>query len=76
MRFPGPARFLRSEPRSHENMSISGDNAAKSTLDKLLKAWGLTMDTDRVLADRAFAGHNNQTGDVDANVADGYGRRH
>ncbi|MGZ4973758.1 MAG: Gldg family protein, partial [Limisphaerales bacterium] len=46
------------------NMNISGDNAAKSNLDKLLKAWGLVMDTDHVLADRSYASHNNQTGDI------------
>lgn len=57
--FLDPHAFFDQKHDRNKNMSISGDNAAKSTLDKLLKAWGFSMDTDRVLADRSFAGHNN-----------------
>jgi ABC-type uncharacterized transport system involved in gliding motility auxiliary subunit/ABC-type transport system involved in cytochrome c biogenesis permease component len=64
MAFLDPHAFFDQNHDRNKSMSISGDNAAKSTLDKLLKAWGLSMDTDRVLADRSFAGHNNQSGDV------------
>ena len=52
---------------SHErstNYALAGDNAAASSLDKLLKAWGLNMDIDKVVADTSFAGRNQQTGDV------------
>jgi ABC-type uncharacterized transport system involved in gliding motility auxiliary subunit/ABC-type transport system involved in cytochrome c biogenesis permease component len=61
--FLDPHAFFDQNHDRMKNMAISGDNAAKSTLDKLLKAWGLSMDTDRVLADRSFAGRNTQTGD-------------
>lgn len=64
MAFMDPHAFFDQNHDRNKAMSISGDNAAKSTLDKLLKAWGLNMDTDHVLADRAFAGHNNQSGDM------------
>jgi ABC-type uncharacterized transport system involved in gliding motility auxiliary subunit/ABC-type transport system involved in cytochrome c biogenesis permease component len=47
-----------------ENYTVAGDNAAKSSLDKLLSAWGLKMDVDRVAADTSFASRNTQTGDI------------
>jgi ABC-type uncharacterized transport system involved in gliding motility auxiliary subunit/ABC-type transport system involved in cytochrome c biogenesis permease component len=47
-----------------ENYTVAGDNAAKSSLDKLLKAWGLQMDVDRVAADTSFASRNLQSGDI------------
>jgi ABC-type uncharacterized transport system involved in gliding motility auxiliary subunit/ABC-type transport system involved in multi-copper enzyme maturation permease subunit len=53
--------------QSHErstNYALAGDNAAASTLDKLLKAWGLNMDIDKVVADTSFAGRNQQNGDI------------
>jgi len=62
--FLDPHAFFDQNHDRMKNMNISGDNAAKSTLDKLLKAWGLNMNTEQVLADRAFAGHNNQSGDT------------
>jgi ABC-type uncharacterized transport system involved in gliding motility auxiliary subunit/ABC-type transport system involved in cytochrome c biogenesis permease component len=62
--FIDPHAFFDQKHDRNKGMTISGDNAAKSTLDKLLKAWGFSMDTDHVLADRAFAGHNNQSGDT------------
>ena len=33
-------------------------------MDKLLKAWGLEMDLNKVAADMTFAGHNGQNGGV------------
>jgi gliding motility-associatede transport system auxiliary component len=56
------AYFDQSHERS-QDYSIGGDNAAKSSLDKLLKAWGLNMDVNLVVADTSFAGRNMQTGD-------------
>lgn len=54
------------DQRHDENRSfmIMGDSAGKSSLDKLLKAWGLSMDEDKVAADTSFAGRNTQTGDI------------
>ncbi len=46
------------------NYSLIGDNAAKSSLDKLLKAWGLDMDVNKVAADTSFASRNMQSGDI------------
>ncbi len=57
------AYFDQKHDRSQE-FSISGDNAAQSSLDKLLKAWGLEMDVNRVAADTSFAGRNMQSGDT------------
>jgi ABC-type uncharacterized transport system involved in gliding motility auxiliary subunit/ABC-type transport system involved in cytochrome c biogenesis permease component len=47
----------------NENFTVGGDNAARSSLDKLLKAWGLDMDVNKVAADTSFASRNMQTGD-------------
>lgn len=52
--------------QSHEqnlSYSLAGDNAARSSLDKLLRAWGLDMDVNKVAADTSFASRNLQTGD-------------
>ena len=57
------AYFDQAHDRS-KNYGLAGDNAAASSLDKLLKAWGLAMDPDRVTADTSFAGRNQQNGDV------------
>src|SRR5207302_4549890 len=56
------AYFDQSHERS-ENYTIAGDNAAASSLDKLLKAWGLDMDVNKVAADTSFAGRNMQNGE-------------
>lgn len=45
------------------NFSVEGDNAARSSLPDLLKAWGLDMNMDTVVADTSFASRNMQTGD-------------
>jgi ABC-type uncharacterized transport system involved in gliding motility auxiliary subunit/ABC-type transport system involved in cytochrome c biogenesis permease component len=62
--FMDPHAYFDQNHDRNKSYSISGDNAAKSNLDKLLKAWGLTLDTDKVLADRSFASRHNQTGDT------------
>ncbi|MGH7981491.1 MAG: Gldg family protein, partial [Limisphaerales bacterium] len=46
-----------------QNFLVEGDNAARSSLPDLLKAWGLDMDLDTVVADTSFASRNMQTGD-------------
>ena len=48
------AYFDQGHDRNHD-YSMVGDNAAKSSLDKLLKAWGLDMDVNKVAADTSFA---------------------
>jgi ABC-2 type transport system permease protein len=46
-----------------QNFFVEGDNAARSSLPLLLKAWGLDMNLDKVVADTTFASRNLQTGD-------------
>lgn len=46
-----------------QNFFVEGDNAARSSLPDLLKAWGLDMNMDTVVADTSFASRNMQTGD-------------
>jgi ABC-type uncharacterized transport system involved in gliding motility auxiliary subunit len=41
---------------------VLGESSGQSSLDKLLKAWGLSMDVNKVVADITFAGRNPQTG--------------
>ncbi|MGD0815152.1 MAG: Gldg family protein [Verrucomicrobiota bacterium] len=51
--------------QKHDQMSqVLGESSGQSTLDKLLKAWGLEMDINKVAADMTFAGHNGQNGGV------------
>jgi ABC-type uncharacterized transport system involved in gliding motility auxiliary subunit len=46
-----------------QNFFVEGDNAARSSLPDLLKAWGLDMSMDKVVADTSFASRNMQSGD-------------
>jgi ABC-type uncharacterized transport system involved in gliding motility auxiliary subunit/ABC-type transport system involved in multi-copper enzyme maturation permease subunit len=46
-----------------QNFFVEGDNAARSSLPDLLKAWGLDMNLDTVVADTSFASRNMQSGD-------------
>jgi ABC-type uncharacterized transport system involved in gliding motility auxiliary subunit len=49
--------------QKHDQMAqVLGESSGQSTLDKLLKAWGLQMDMNKVVADETFAGHNGQNG--------------
>src|SRR5665213_3398745 len=51
--------------QKHDQMSqVLGESSGQSSLDKLLKAWGLDMDLNKVVADMTFAGHNPQNGAV------------
>jgi ABC-type uncharacterized transport system involved in gliding motility auxiliary subunit/ABC-type transport system involved in cytochrome c biogenesis permease component len=61
--FLDPHAYFDQNHDRNQNYSIAGDNAAKSSLDKLLKAWGLDMDVNKVAADTSFASRNTQTGD-------------
>ena len=50
---------------------VVGDNAyGQSSLDNLLKAWGLSMDLDKVVADTSFGSRNQQNRRHDAHLAD------
>ncbi|MGO8701821.1 MAG: Gldg family protein [Limisphaerales bacterium] len=49
--------------QKHDQMSqVLGESSGQSSLDKLLKAWGLEMDVNKVAADLTFGGHNPQSG--------------
>jgi ABC-type uncharacterized transport system involved in gliding motility auxiliary subunit/ABC-type transport system involved in cytochrome c biogenesis permease component len=61
--FLDPHAYFDQKHDRSQNFTIGGDNAAKSSLDKLLKAWGLNMDVNLVAADTSFASRNLQTGD-------------
>jgi gliding motility-associatede transport system auxiliary component len=61
--FLDPHAYFDQKHDRSQNFVIGGDNAAKSSLDKLLKAWGLNMDVNLVAADTSFASRNLQTGD-------------
>jgi ABC-type uncharacterized transport system involved in gliding motility auxiliary subunit len=51
--------------QKHDQMAqVLGDSSGQSSLDKLLKAWGLNMDINKVAADMTFAGHNGQNDGV------------
>jgi ABC-type uncharacterized transport system involved in gliding motility auxiliary subunit len=51
--------------QKHDQMAqVLGESSGQSSLEKLLKAWGLEMDVNKVVADMTFAGHNPQTGAV------------
>ncbi len=49
--------------QKHDQMAqVLGESSGQSSLPILLKAWGLEMDMNKVLADMTFAGHNPQSG--------------
>ncbi len=49
----------------HDQMAqVLGESSGQSSLDKLLKAWGLQLDLNKVVADMTFAGHNPQGGAI------------
>lgn len=58
------AYFDQRHDQDKGNFTIVGDSSGKSTLDKLMMAWGLQMDVDKVVADTTFAGRNSQNGSV------------
>ena len=49
--------------QKHDQMAqMLGDSSGQSSLPTLLKAWGLEMDVNKVVADMTFAGRNPQNG--------------
>ncbi|HWF18720.1 MAG TPA: Gldg family protein [Verrucomicrobiae bacterium] len=62
--FLDPHAYFDQRHDDNQPMMIMGDSAGKSSLDKLLKAWGLQLDVDKVIADTSFAGRNTQDGSV------------
>jgi ABC-type uncharacterized transport system involved in gliding motility auxiliary subunit len=47
----------------HDQMAqVLGESSGQSSLPKLLKAWGLDMDVNKVVADATFAAQNPQNG--------------
>ncbi len=62
--FLDPHAYFDQKHDRSQNFLIGGDNAANSSLDKLLKAWGLNMDVNLVAADTSYAGRNMQNGDT------------
>ena len=45
--------------QKHDQMAqVIGESSGQSTLDKLLKTWGLEMDMNKVVADLTFEGQN------------------
>jgi ABC-type uncharacterized transport system involved in gliding motility auxiliary subunit len=49
--------------QKHDQMAqVLGESSGQSSLDKLLKAWGLEMDVNKVAADTTFAWHSPQNG--------------
>lgn len=51
--------------QKHDQMAqVLGESSGQSSLATLLKAWGLDMDMNQVVADMTFAGHNPQNGAI------------
>jgi ABC-type uncharacterized transport system involved in gliding motility auxiliary subunit len=49
--------------QKHDQMAqVMGESSGQSSLPALLKAWGLDMDMNKVVADMTFAGRNPQSG--------------
>jgi ABC-type uncharacterized transport system involved in gliding motility auxiliary subunit len=59
------AYFDESHDMQNQKFNVVGElSYGQSTLDKLLKAWGLSLDIDRVVADTSFGSRNQKTGDM------------
>lgn len=59
------AFFDESHDQQNRAFSVIGENAyGQSSLDKLLKAWGLSMDMDKVAADTSFGSRNPKNGQM------------
>ena len=61
--FLDPHAYFDQKHEANSSFAIGGDNAGRSSLDKLLKAWGFGMDVNHVTADTTYASRNTQTGD-------------
>jgi ABC-type uncharacterized transport system involved in gliding motility auxiliary subunit len=57
---------------SHETKThafqVMGDAFGQSSLDKLLPAWGLRMDVDKVAADMSFGSRSSKNGEMRATI--------
>lgn len=59
------AYFDESHDMPNQKFSVVGELAyGQSSLDRLLPAWGLSMDIDKVIADTSFGSRNQRTGDM------------
>lgn len=59
------AFFDESHDQQNQSFSVIGENAyGQSSLDKLLAAWGLKMDMDKVAADKSFGSRNPRNGQM------------
>jgi ABC-type uncharacterized transport system involved in gliding motility auxiliary subunit len=59
------AFFDESHDQQNQAFQVIGPNAyGQSSLDKLLKAWGLDMDINKVVADTTFGSRNPKTGET------------
>ena len=58
------AYFDQVHDQTTQKFQVMGETYGQSTLDKLLSAWGLTMDLEKVAADTSFASRNSQSGDI------------
>jgi ABC-type uncharacterized transport system involved in gliding motility auxiliary subunit len=52
------------DQKQDQMRQVLGESSGQSSFDKLLKAWGLDMDINKVAADMTFAGHNPQSGAI------------
>jgi ABC-type uncharacterized transport system involved in gliding motility auxiliary subunit len=50
------------DQQKNQMAAVLGESSGQSSLPALLKAWGLDMDMNKVVADMTFAGHNPQSG--------------
>jgi ABC-type uncharacterized transport system involved in gliding motility auxiliary subunit len=50
------------DQKQDQMAQVLGESSGQSSLDKLLKAWGLEWDVNKVAADLTFGGHNPQSG--------------
>lgn len=59
------AYFDESHDQPNQVFQIAGElTYGQSTMDKLLRAWGLSMDLDKVVADTSFGSRNKMTGQM------------
>ena len=52
------------DPQHDQMEQVLGHSSGQSSLPKLLKAWGLEMDTSKVVADASASMHNRDTGAI------------
>lgn len=63
------AYFDESNDQANRPFSVVGANAyGQSSMDKLLKAWGLSMDLNTVVADMSYGSRNTKNGEMRATI--------